>query len=183
MDPAQQEQLLSMLRDARAPEAIGWWPLAPGWWILIVLLIMATSVVSYLAIRHSNKNRYRRNALREASMLYTDYTGDNDGKAYLNNISQLLRRIIASICGREMTANLSGSNWVNLINQYSSAPLSSQSTDALAVQVYRSDPVTDIEELHREVCGWIQQHQIPTKKSLTSRKLATEKTQGQVTHD
>ena len=33
MDP---EQI--PLRDLHLPEAIGWWPLAPGWWVVIALV-------------------------------------------------------------------------------------------------------------------------------------------------
>ena len=28
---------LAQLRDIHLPEPILWWPLAPGWWVLIVL--------------------------------------------------------------------------------------------------------------------------------------------------
>ena len=35
MDP---EQI--PLRDLHLPEAIGWWPLAPGWWILIAIALV-----------------------------------------------------------------------------------------------------------------------------------------------
>ena len=27
------------LRDLHLPEAIGWWPLAPGWWVLLAMLV------------------------------------------------------------------------------------------------------------------------------------------------
>ena len=33
MDPTQ-----IPLRDLHLPDAIGWWPLAPGWWIVIAVL-------------------------------------------------------------------------------------------------------------------------------------------------
>ena len=28
------------LRDLHLPDAIGWWPLAPGWWVLIALSLL-----------------------------------------------------------------------------------------------------------------------------------------------
>ena len=35
MDP---EQI--PLRDLHLPEAIGWWPLAPGWWLVIAIALV-----------------------------------------------------------------------------------------------------------------------------------------------
>ncbi|MGB0719658.1 MAG: DUF4381 domain-containing protein, partial [Bdellovibrionales bacterium] len=33
------QQLLSRLRDIRGLEDVSWWPLAPGWWILLGLVL------------------------------------------------------------------------------------------------------------------------------------------------
>ena len=35
----QTQQLLSQLRDIRGLEDVSWWPLAPGWWILLGLCL------------------------------------------------------------------------------------------------------------------------------------------------
>ena len=58
MDP---EQI--PLRDLHLPEAIGWWPLAPGWWILIAIALVG------LAGRVGAAD-----SLQQA--LFTDFTGD-----------------------------------------------------------------------------------------------------------
>ena len=36
MDPKQ-----IPLRDLHLPEVVGWWPLAPGWWVLLAMLVIA----------------------------------------------------------------------------------------------------------------------------------------------
>ena len=30
---------LDQLRDIHLPEPISWWPLAPGWWLLIIIAL------------------------------------------------------------------------------------------------------------------------------------------------
>lgn len=182
MDPALQEQLLEALRDARAPEAIGWWPLAIGWWILIALLVTFAAVVSYLVIRNRNQNEYRRDALTEANKLYSTYMNGRDSEVYLNKISHLVRRVIADLNGRDQTANLSGMNWVNVVNKYGLKPLSKESTDALAIQLYRPEPVVDVESLHHEVCNWIKQHRLPKESLSESKESISKKIQSRVKH-
>lgn len=56
MDP---KQLLSLLRDIHIPEGVSFWPLAPIWWIILALLIIA-GVVSFAIYL---KGRLKRRAL------------------------------------------------------------------------------------------------------------------------
>ena len=32
------------LRDIALPAEIGWWPLAPGWWVLVTIVALALAV-------------------------------------------------------------------------------------------------------------------------------------------
>ena len=46
------EMMLSQLAPLREPMAISWWPLAPGWWIVVALCIaMLTGWVIWLRKR------------------------------------------------------------------------------------------------------------------------------------
>ena len=42
------EENVLPLRDLHLPEAVGWWPLAPGWWGVIAVV---TASLGYLAWR------------------------------------------------------------------------------------------------------------------------------------
>ena len=35
------------LRDLQLPETVGWWPLAPGWWVLITLFVAGFAYLSW----------------------------------------------------------------------------------------------------------------------------------------
>lgn len=40
------------LRDMQMPDTIGWWPLAYGWWLLIISVI----IIAFLFGRYLRKN-------------------------------------------------------------------------------------------------------------------------------
>ncbi|MGB5726303.1 MAG: DUF4381 domain-containing protein, partial [Thiogranum sp.] len=46
------------LRDIHLPDPLSWWPPAPGWWLLLTLLVAIALLGGYLL------HRYRRNALQ-----------------------------------------------------------------------------------------------------------------------
>ena len=64
---------LANLHPLREPELIGWWPLAPGWWILIVIALLCLGALIYLLIRRSRRNAYRRLALSQLQNLHAKY--------------------------------------------------------------------------------------------------------------
>ena len=61
------------LRDLHLPDAIGWWPLAPGWWVILAIV---AAVLGYVAWRLHKRwlfNAPRRHALRELARFEAEY--------------------------------------------------------------------------------------------------------------
>lgn len=56
--------LLDQLIDVYEPPAVSWWPLAPGWWFLILLTVIALVVAITLALKKYRQNEWRREALK-----------------------------------------------------------------------------------------------------------------------
>ena len=65
--PPVQPDWLAQLAPAHVPPPIGWWPLAPGWWALLVLLIAIIAGICVWYRRHPQ--RLRRGGLRELAKL------------------------------------------------------------------------------------------------------------------
>ncbi|WP_273205034.1 DUF4381 domain-containing protein [Marinobacter subterrani] len=53
---------LSQLRDIHLPEPGGFWPPAPGWWVLALLATALLATLIWLAIRRRRRNRWLRSA-------------------------------------------------------------------------------------------------------------------------
>ena len=67
------QELLNQLADIRLPNEIGLWPPAPGWWVLLVILLFAL----YAAFKAFSKRRalqYSLNAaIEELGISYTNW--------------------------------------------------------------------------------------------------------------
>lgn len=107
VDPVAQPDWLSQLAPAHAPPPVGWWPLAPGWWGLVFLLLAA--MVCLLLWYRSQPQRLRRSGLRELSKVESTAVGD---AALAHALEHLVRRYAVVRYGREAVAGLSGNRWL-----------------------------------------------------------------------
>jgi len=112
MDPTQ-----IPLRDLHLPEAIGWWPLAPGWWFLILLAVAGIVYYSYCSIRRWRRNALRRIALRELARIQKAYTSGVDEISLARELSELLRRTMLAYAPRREVAGLTGQSWLQWLDQ------------------------------------------------------------------
>jgi hypothetical protein len=112
MDP---EQL--PLRDLHLPEAVGLWPLAPGWWILIVLAAAGLGYLLYLQFQKWRRNAARRLALRELNRVRTAYEKGADALTLGKELSELVRRSMLAYAPRAEVAGLTGDRWLEWLDQ------------------------------------------------------------------
>ena len=101
------------LREIHLPESVNWWPPAPGWWILPVLLLLG------LAVAWSGRLLYRRRkfsainmARKELGGIRSRYAADRDAGRCVRAVSGLLRRVSISVFPRAESAGLTGDEWV-----------------------------------------------------------------------
>lgn len=103
---------LAQLHDIEGLDPIHWWPLAPGWWVVIVITI--TSLLG-LFILSSRKRAYKRswkhNTLSQLSELEQNLTEENT-RLTLIDLSGLIRRIAIHQYSRVECAGLEGKSWL-----------------------------------------------------------------------
>jgi hypothetical protein len=97
------------LRDIHLPLPVGFWPLAPGWWIVGIVALMILALALFLLYRHR-----RPTALKEALAKLEVFLSDAELSPMARNqgISLLLRQLAISTEGRDEIAGLSGSAWI-----------------------------------------------------------------------
>ncbi|MEX2495529.1 MAG: DUF4381 domain-containing protein [Woeseia sp.] len=135
MDP---EQI--PLRDLHLPEAVGWWPLAPGWWLLIALVSGAALLLLVRAWRSWRRGAARRIALKELARLQQAYRAKPDPVALGLRLSELLRRSMLAYSPRKDVAGLTGRDWLEWLDRgLEERPFSEGPGRALQELPYRRD--------------------------------------------
>jgi hypothetical protein len=107
MDP---EQI--PLRDLHLPEAVGWWPLAPGWWLLIVLAVAGLAYLLYKQYLNWRRNASRRIALGELARVRREFAQGASAQVLAIELSELLRRSMLAYAPRAEVAGLTGDSWL-----------------------------------------------------------------------
>ncbi len=107
MDP---EQI--PLRDLHLPEAIGLWPLAPGWWVTITLAVIFLGFLARRYVQRRARGAARRHALSQLNELTAEFEQHRDAVAFSSGLSELLRRTMLAYAPRGEIAGLTGDAWV-----------------------------------------------------------------------
>ena len=125
MNPDLQPLDLRPLRDIHDSLGNPWWPLAPGWWLILALVIGLMALVwSYRggrrlvlpAIPLLPIGDWRWDARRELQRL-RHARQDESLKARLAELSELLKRIAMARHGRRTCAGLHGQAWLDWLSQ------------------------------------------------------------------
>ncbi|MFT5210581.1 MAG: hypothetical protein ACI9CE_002307 [Flavobacterium sp.] len=157
-DPAQTDPL-AQLRDLHLPGAIENWPPAPGWWILALLCFALISYLFVLLYRFWKKNQYRREGLRALEKLKVDYEQAPDSIDYLEQYSQLLKRICFSCFSRNEVASLTGESWVAFLDHSGNTKEFSMGCGQVLIEGNYSQTVEfDYLGLHDIGSQWIKVH-------------------------
>ena len=155
---------LEQLRDIHLPDTPGLWPLAPGWWLLIILSVTLIAAITLFIIRYRTKNRYRKLANQEADQLMQDLQTSNSEqseKRYFEQAMALLKRTSLHRSPSDKMAAMSANHYLEQLNQHCKKPVfSEQVCDQIAESIYKpqSQPNIDIQHFHQMMKTWIKSH-------------------------
>ena len=166
---------LSEMADIHLPAEPGFWPLAPGWWMLAALLLALLIYGAYRLQKRLQLHRRYRSALRELDKCLTelqahagaDGPGMEQRLIYVNEVNSVLRRVALLHFEHSRVAGLSGQAWVAFIKQHDrSSRLTPALASALAEGRFAPRCDVDTQALHSMARDWI--------KNLYMAKIKTE---------
>ena len=103
---------LQNLHDIVVPGPVAWWPPAPGWYAVLALAVTTLVMLLWKYWRHSRRNRYRGEALKELERLGREAAGGD-----LRELPALLKRAALSAWPRRQVAGLVGEDWHRFLDQ------------------------------------------------------------------
>lgn len=146
------------LRDIHLPDAVGLWPLAYGWWVLIFILLSMVLITVFLYYRNK-RNRLSAITLakKELAEIQDAFSRDNNSEQLVRQVSILMRRLAISLFPRTDVAHLTGQGWLNFLDQcVEGDPFSGGEGRILIDAPYRQNfESEDIETVVRYCSQWI----------------------------
>ena len=109
---------LAQLRDITLPDGVSWWPLAPGWWILLFLIVIAFWLL-WRWLRYRKADRWRNEALLELETLRDLANHHQNNSLVLESTSALYRRLALLMEPRHEIASLTGQAWLEKLDSLS----------------------------------------------------------------
>jgi hypothetical protein len=85
------EELLAQLADIHLPEAVSFWPPAPGWWILALILLGIALFLGRKVVLYARLKKICAHALAELDrcyLAYADSSGQDLNKLKLSYVNQ-----------------------------------------------------------------------------------------------
>lgn len=114
MNPAVQQAL--QLRDIHLPAAPGFWPPAPGWWVVAGLLALLIAGAAFKAWRQYRVRARERRAMRTLAEAEAGFREERTPER-LAPISELLRQIALARFPRRRVASLTGRAWLHFLDE------------------------------------------------------------------
>lgn len=150
---------LEQLHPLREPALIGWWPLAPGWWLSLAILLLVLAGTGWWLYRRYQRNSYRRQGLRQLDSIRRQYDHQQDTGTAVQAINALLKAVALQAYPRRDIAALSGDAWQEFLRD--SAPQGPAFESAALTAQYRpSAEHIDIAALLQASRNWISRHEV-----------------------
>jgi len=112
------DEALKQLHDLHLPAPPGFWPPAPGWWVLALVGLV---VIVWLALRwHRAQQRRRpfRIAIRTLDrLLLSARQNETSAREFADSVNALLKRALIHGAHRTESAPLTGAAWLDYLDK------------------------------------------------------------------
>lgn len=148
---------LAQLRDIHLPESVGWWPPAPGWWILAVAVIGLSLFLIVRLVNHQRRQAYRRTARREIQALQLNAAALAPVQV-LQGCNALLKRTAKQAYPEFRSESLSGQQWLRFLHSSCPDPCFTDNGEWFGDGLYQASIECDKDQILAETSIWINKH-------------------------
>lgn len=151
---------LAELRDIHLPDSVSAWPLAPGWWLLLIIACAGLTALLIACSRRHRARLYRRQALLQLQQI--EQNADNQIVALV----ELLKQTVNTAYPDQHFSSLNIADFFKFLQQSCPAAQFEDLPDNLDKLLYAKGTELDsviIEQLKQGTKIWIRQH-LPSHK-------------------
>ena len=182
------EDPLSELADIHLPDAVGFWPPAPGWWVLAALAILALVLLYRRQLARVFLRRRLGSALRELDAAYRAFEGSADrnaaGLQLLQSFNAILKRVALVHFSEPELPRLSGRAWLRFLDAKSGGDaFTAGAGQALGDGIYRPTFDADAAALHALCRRWIEQCYLAPKPAPKMQSDVTPAAASELTNE
>ena len=157
------------LRDIHLPDPVSWWPLAPGWYGVLILLLLA-GVLGWWLVKQWRQPSIKKLAARELQRIELAFSQHHNTQQLCSDISVLLRRAAISYKSRDNHAGITGKSWLAYLNRLCGQPLFDQQlAEYLLLAPYQKQSTAPAEKLINVVRQWIAL--LPTQAAFSRMEM------------
>ena len=140
------------MRDIHLPAPVSWWPLAPGWWGLLILSVLMIGLAIW-AWRSRRRATVKKLALLELARIVES---GGDARLRLQELTILVRRAAMSAYPRDQVAGLTGEAWLEFLDRHLGDQRFTQGPGRLLSEApYRREMPGEVEALESLCREWL----------------------------
>lgn len=163
-----------LLRDIHLPPQPSWWPLAPGWWGLMILALLVVGLVIWWWRRQRRRHAEERRVLAEVDEALALWR--EQPQALASGLHQLLRRGALRI--DSTAAQQRGDAWRQTLARMPVDASTLEQLQALEASMYRPGMVLDADAAAHATRRWLLLAWRKGTSARTSRAVASKKLVG-----
>lgn len=142
---------LANLKDLQLPEAVSIFPLAPGWYGVIAILVLIMFAIGYWQIKRLHK-------LQRVSNIITllDSIALQNNPQLLAEVSILLKRVAREKFPEQQPQSLFGDKWLQFLDKSGKTTNFTQGAGSILLDVYQNKPLENPEKLITIIKTWLK---------------------------
>lgn len=141
------QEALKDLRDIHEPDPVSFWPLAPGWWIVLLIIIFSVFLLRWW-LKRDKSPRYKKLANEELKNITTNYEVQRNGHKTAGEVSELIRKIMILTDNRAEVAGMIDEEWLAYLDEKSGTELFTKGAGRiLTTAVYQKESDIDVDGL------------------------------------
>jgi hypothetical protein len=146
---------LQQLRDIHLPVSAGWWPPAPGWWLLAAAGLLCLTLTVRGWQRWQQRNRRWQTVQRELAALRAQ---PRSSPAWFSQLNALLKRVARDAYPLQPIAALSGGEWVAFLQRSSAHAVAADLVTTMVNACWQPHSNCDPQHALAFAGRWLQDH-------------------------